>query len=312
MMCRQIDWTRELGAAFLSDQGAVLDAVQRLRSQAAAVGNLKSSTQQTVETTTDPGTTVFVVQPANSQVIYVPQYDPQVVYTTPPPAAPTAVGTNPAVMTGLLAFGVGNLVASAIHNDNCYPHWGQRAVYVGHRPFYPPAYVYRPAYGPAFRPARSYSPPPGYRNNYDNAHVNNDININVDKNNYFSQFNGNQNLRPSAYSDRNAANKAAQNRNGQTSHTSASRNAQKSPNAPFGGNRMAANDTAPSRNSAVDRGYATPSQSAAASKRDNTFSGAASTASSGGFDRAASARGRASDAAWSGATDRSGTRRWES
>jgi hypothetical protein len=49
MMCQELDWTRQLGSAFASDQAAVLDAVQRLRAQAAEVGNLQTTPEQTVE-----------------------------------------------------------------------------------------------------------------------------------------------------------------------------------------------------------------------------------------------------------------------
>src|SRR5580704_4554150 len=190
MMCQQMDWTRQLGSAFTSDQKGVLDAIQRLRGQAAAVGNLKSTPQQTVETKTENQKTIIEVKPANPQIIYVPQYNPQIIYTTPPPPPPPAsstgtVSTDAAVVGGLLAFGVGIAVGAAINNNDCYPHWGAGAVYVGHRPFYPPAYVYHPAYGPAFRP--SY----GYRN----TNVNGNVNININNSNYFNQFNNNQNFR---------------------------------------------------------------------------------------------------------------------
>jgi len=201
MMCQQIDWTRQLGAAFTSDQKGVLDAVQQLRTQAAQVGNLKSTPQQTVETKTENQKTVIEVKPADPQVIYVPQYNPQVIYTTPPPLptpAPAStegtVSTGAAVAGGLVAFGVGMLIGSAIASNNCYPHWGAGAVYVGPRPFYPPAYVYRPVYSPGFRPAYGYASPPGYRYNYNN--INRNVNVNIN-NNYFNQFNHNQNLRAS-------------------------------------------------------------------------------------------------------------------
>jgi hypothetical protein len=206
MMCQEMDWTRQLGAAFTSDQKGVLDAVQRLRAQAAQVGNLKSTPQQKVETKVEDNKTIIVVQPANPQVVYVPQYNPQVVYTTPPPPPPPAstagtVSSGDAVAGALVAFGVGMLIGSAIHNDNyCYPHWGAGAVYVGPRPFYPPAYVYRPVYGPAFRPATGYVPPPGYRYSYNNVNVNRNVNVNVN-NNYFNQFNHNQNLRGATQSN---------------------------------------------------------------------------------------------------------------
>ena len=52
MMCMQMDWTTQLGQAFTADQGAVLDAVQRQRTQAKDVGNLESSKQLKVETET--------------------------------------------------------------------------------------------------------------------------------------------------------------------------------------------------------------------------------------------------------------------
>jgi hypothetical protein len=206
MMCQEMDWTRQLGAAFTSDEKAVLDAVQSLRAQAAQVGNLKSTPEQKVETKTENNKTIIEVQPANPQVVYVPQYNPAVVYTTPPPPAPPAsttgtVSTGAAVAGGLVAFGVGMLIGSAIHSDDyCYPHWGAGAVYVGPRPFYPPAYVYRPVYGPAFRPATGYIPPPGYRYGYNNVNVNRNVNVNVN-NNYFNQFNHNQNLRGATQSN---------------------------------------------------------------------------------------------------------------
>src|SRR5215469_12390056 len=211
MMCQEIDWTRQLGSAFSSDQKGVLDAVQQLRAQAAQVGNLKTTPQQKVETKTENEKTVIEIQPANPQVVYVPQYNPEVIYTTPPPppsqapAAPAStegtVSTGAAVAGGLMAFGVGMLIGSAIHNDDyCYPHWGAGAVYVGPRPFYPPAYVYHPVYGPAFRPATGYVTPAGYRYAYNNVNVNRNVNVNVN-NNYFNQFNHNQKQRGATQSN---------------------------------------------------------------------------------------------------------------
>jgi hypothetical protein len=207
MMCQEMDWTRQLGAAFTSDQKGVLDAVQALRAQAAQVGNLKSTPQQKVETKVEGDKTIIEVQPANPQIVYVPQYNPQVVYTTPPPPPPPAstagtVSTGGAVAGALVAFGVGILIGSAIHSDSyCYPHWGAGVVYVGPRPFYPPAYVYRPVYGPAFRPATGYVTPPGYRYAYNNVTVNRNVNVNVNNTNYFNQFNHNQNLRGATQSN---------------------------------------------------------------------------------------------------------------
>lgn len=210
MLCQQIDWTRQVGSAFSSDQKSVLDAVQRLRLQASQIGNLQSTPQQTVETKSENNQTIIEVKPADPQIVYVPQYNPQVVYTTPPPAQPApattttdddTVSTETAVAAGLIGFGVGALIGHALDDDDdycCYPHWGHSTVVVGTRPFYPPAYAYRPAYGSGFRPAYHYNPPGNYR--YNSANIQrgsygNATNINIDNNNYFNRFNNNQNLR---------------------------------------------------------------------------------------------------------------------
>lgn len=210
MLCQQIDWTRQLGSAFSSDQKSVLDAVQRLRLQAAQVGNLQTTPQQTVETKTENNETIIEVKPADPQIVYVPQYNPQVVYATPPPSQPApattasdddTVSTETAVAAGLIGFGVGALIGGAFDDDDdycCYPHWGHSTVVVGTRPFYPPAYAYRPVYGSGFRPAYQYNAPAGYRYNsanYQRGRYGNSTNINVDNTNYFNRFSNNQNLR---------------------------------------------------------------------------------------------------------------------
>lgn len=208
MLCQQIDWTRQVGSAFSSDQKSVLDAVQRLRLQAAQVGNLQSTPQQTVETRTESTQTIIEVKPADPQIVYVPQYNPQVVYTTPPQPAPATtttsddtVSTETAVAAGLIGFGVGALIGSAMDDDDdycCHANWGHSTVVVGTRSFYPPAYAYRPAYGAGFRPAYGYNPPAGYRHNsgnYQRGRQGNTTNIDVDNSNYFNRFSNNQNLR---------------------------------------------------------------------------------------------------------------------
>ena len=80
MMSDRLDWMQKLGDAFLAQQSDVMDAVQRLRQQAQAAGTLKSSPQQTV-TTQDQ---TITVEPANPDTVYVPVYDPTVVYGTWP------------------------------------------------------------------------------------------------------------------------------------------------------------------------------------------------------------------------------------
>ena len=196
-MCLQLDWTRELGHAFQTDQKGVMDAVQRKRAQAQQTGNLKSSPQMTVDTKkADNGQPYVEIKPTNPQVVYVPQYNPVTIYNTPAPAtvvvtqpatpAPvvqSGVSTGSAVAIGLLSFGVGMAVGSTINRNNYYPYpaWGYGGVYYAGRPYYPPPY--HPVY-PGYRPAYGYHPPA----NYPWTHYNNNVNVNVN-NNYYNKFN---------------------------------------------------------------------------------------------------------------------------
>ena len=200
MMCVEMDWTTELGSAFLADEPGVLDAVQRLRSQAADMGNLQSSEQMKVATETQNNQQVIIVEPAKPEVVYVPQYDPAAVYTTPAPAptqvssttvatsTSTGYSTGAMVTTGLLAFGAGILVNEIFDDDDnnkyYYPSYGYG---YGRPPYYPPPY--RPRYGNGYRPAHGYNPPKNYKNSFNN----NTININTGNKNYFNQFDSGKN-----------------------------------------------------------------------------------------------------------------------
>ena len=213
MMCRELDWTKQLGAAFNADQAAVLASVQRLRAQAADVGNLKTSPEMTVTKTEQNGQSVIIVQPPTPQVVYVPQYNPQTVYTAPPPTTTTTttssdsgISTNEAVVGGLLAFGAGLLIGNAINDNNddyCYPNWGHGGVYYGGRPYYPGnTFVYAPRYGAGHRPTPYYRAQGNYANRNNNNNYNRNTNINVNNNNnYMNRFDGNRN-RSSTYQPR--------------------------------------------------------------------------------------------------------------
>ena len=194
MMCQQIDWARQIGAAFASDQKAVLDAIQRLRVQAVALGNFTSTLQQKVETVAENDEVIIEVKPADPEVVYVPTYDPEVIYT-----GYYGTGTYYGVYGArLIAFGIGVLIGHAIrHDDCCYPIWSYGAIYAGPRPFYPPAYSYRPIYGPAFHPARGYVSPPGYRHSFSNVNINVNQSIVASNEKYYSRFGNSQNLRGS-------------------------------------------------------------------------------------------------------------------
>ena len=78
-----IQWTTELGNAFLAQQNDVMEAVQRMREKAKEKGNLKSNEQQKVETKVVESKQVIVIEQANPEVVYVPSYNPTVVYGAP-------------------------------------------------------------------------------------------------------------------------------------------------------------------------------------------------------------------------------------
>ena len=78
-MDKNLSWTSSLGDAYYNQQQDVMDAVQVMRQRAEQAGNLKTTPQQTVTT---QGSTI-VIQPANPDVVYVPAYDPWLVYGYP-------------------------------------------------------------------------------------------------------------------------------------------------------------------------------------------------------------------------------------
>ncbi|WP_321908436.1 DUF3300 domain-containing protein [Paraburkholderia sp. J11-2] len=130
-MSDKLDWTQKLGDAFLAQEKDVLAAVQRLRSRAQDSGNLKSNEQQQVVVEQPPaqgGQTIVKIEPTNPEVIYVPAYNPTVVYGAwsapayPPYAWPPYPAYYPgaALATGF-AWGVGIAAAGAIFS-NC--NWG--------------------------------------------------------------------------------------------------------------------------------------------------------------------------------------------
>jgi hypothetical protein len=73
---QDITWTTNLGNAFLAQQADVMDAVQRMRLKAQQSGKLQSTSQQRVTTTNDGGQPVIDIEPANPQMMYLPNYDP--------------------------------------------------------------------------------------------------------------------------------------------------------------------------------------------------------------------------------------------
>ncbi|HET9296303.1 MAG TPA: DUF3300 domain-containing protein, partial [Candidatus Binatia bacterium] len=76
MMSEQLEWTQKVGDAFLADQKQVLDTIQSLRAKAQASGNLQTTQEQTIIVEEK----IIKIEPANPQVVYVPTYNPTVVY----------------------------------------------------------------------------------------------------------------------------------------------------------------------------------------------------------------------------------------
>jgi len=110
-----IQWTTDLGNAFLAQQKDVLDAVQRMRTKAQTKGNLSSNEQQTVQTKTVENQQVIVIEQANPQVISVPSYNPTVVYGPPPyPYPPVYYPPPPPPGSMLISFGIGMAMGAAM------------------------------------------------------------------------------------------------------------------------------------------------------------------------------------------------------
>ncbi len=111
-----LEWTNSLGEAFVEQPADVMNAIQALRGEAKAKGNLTNTPQQTV--VVEKQTQEIRIVPTEPDVIYVPQYDPEIVYVRDyqPDYGP------------VLAFGAGFAVGAWLNYD-C--DWGGRGVYYG-------------------------------------------------------------------------------------------------------------------------------------------------------------------------------------
>jgi Protein of unknown function (DUF3300) len=171
MMSDKISWTTQLGQAVAANQGDVMAAIQRVRHQAQAAGNLRSNDKQLVSVQGSGDTSTIVVEPANPQVIYVPQYNPVAILSP----APAYYYGNPAY--GLLTFGAGFAAGAATAyacnwgyyggygslTVNNYYHYNQNNVYHGYNSATGAHGVYNPATGNS----ASYHPQSGTYTGYD-------------------------------------------------------------------------------------------------------------------------------------------------
>jgi hypothetical protein len=130
MMSEKIDWTQKLGDAFLAQQKDVLATAQTLRGKAMEEGALADSKEQKVITEKTDTTTVIKIEPSNPEVVYVPTYNPSVVYGAwPYPAYPPYYYYPPGYAAGgmLFTFTAAAIVGGALWG-NC--NWGRGNVNV--------------------------------------------------------------------------------------------------------------------------------------------------------------------------------------
>jgi hypothetical protein len=120
MMSEKLEWTQKLGDAVLAQQKDVLDTVQKLRKKAAEAGNLKSSKEQAVKKEGD----IIIIEAANPQVVYVPAYNPTVVYGTwwYPAYPPYPVYAYPPG-AALFTFTMGVAIGAAWHGYGCHAEY---------------------------------------------------------------------------------------------------------------------------------------------------------------------------------------------
>ena len=289
-MANNLSWTSALGSAFYNQQADVMASVQRLRAQAKAAGNLKSSSQMTV-VQQDPQT--IVIQPATPTVVYVPTYNPTVVYGTP--YYPPGYSTGALVATGLISFGVGFAVGAAMGGGCCGWGWNNwnsnwhggtvvynRNVYVSHSNVYAGGNRYHN--GAWARPVpynNNYN-----RNNYNHTTINNNnINVNNVNRNNVNNNNVNRNNVNNNNVNRNNVNNPNANRPNNPGNNQANRPQNPQANRPQNPQANRPQNTA-AKPAANTRGYgqSTP----------GTKTGAFSGYSSGGNARAESTRGHQS------------------
>jgi len=120
-MDKNLSWTSSLGDAYYNQQQDVMDAVQVMRRRAEEAGNLKNTPQQTVTTQGED----VEIQPTDPNTVYVPAYDPWLVYGGPIVAWPGWY-PYPGIWFGgpYLSFGVGFGIGWFGGFGWGYPHWG--------------------------------------------------------------------------------------------------------------------------------------------------------------------------------------------
>jgi hypothetical protein len=129
-LAEDIQWTADLGNAFLAQQSDVMDAVQRMRKKAKDNNALTSSEQQKVETKVIETKEVIVIEPAKPDVIYVPSYSPTYVYG--PPVYPYPPIYYPPYYPGaaFVGFSMGIMIGAAWGGAWGHCGWGHNDINV--------------------------------------------------------------------------------------------------------------------------------------------------------------------------------------
>jgi len=139
MMSDKLDWTQKLGDAVLAQQPDVMDAIQRMRSKAYDGKKLASTKQQTVVVKQQDNRTAIAIEPTDPNTVYVPYYDPAVVYGAwpyqayPPYAFPWPGYIAGGVIATGIAFGAGYALgrwASGRYLWGGGVNWGNRNLIV--------------------------------------------------------------------------------------------------------------------------------------------------------------------------------------
>ena len=316
-MATNLSWTSALGDAYYNVPQNVMNAVQVMRQRAYQAGNLKSTQQQNVtvqnqapgsaapapassgETQTtivQPPPQTIVIQPAQPEVVYVPTYNPTVVYGAPVAAYP-GYSTGAMVATSLLSFGVGIAVGAAISGGGGWGYnswgcgWNNSTVVYNHNTYISNSNTFANRNNYYNRNNANYNNI--NRNNINANNINrNNVNANnLNRNNRANNFNGsephfNQNLNQKQFKNENAQNLAQQRGGGQGNFNQQNR----AGNQPQNRGGMNQNQSRPNVNQnqrQPDRGYGQQANRGAGNSAFSNYG-------QGGNTRANSARGQQS------------------
>ncbi len=130
MMADDLDWTQLLGESIVNQQEDVLNAIQQLREQAVANGVIKTDEKMKVTTEVDNGRKNVIIEPASSEAIYVPQYEPEMLYEPSYAYAPVTYYPQPypyywnPAATFFAGAVTGAIWTAAVDWDNGFWGWG--------------------------------------------------------------------------------------------------------------------------------------------------------------------------------------------